>query len=164
MKNEDPQDFIERQGMPFLAHLLRRVSDRMVIDATAFYGRSGIAAPARTASTLLLLTEKGPQSVTSLAETLRQSHPLVITWIRQLRKLGFVDLASDPKDARRTLVSLTPEGRKEAKRMAKALEILGRAYAAILAEADAEIFDALRRVDGLIGQGRLAGRLRELGG
>ena len=153
-------DFIRAQGMPFLAHLLRRVSDRMVADATEFYARAGITAPARTASTLLLLAEKGPQSITGLADTLRQSHPLVITWVRQLRKLGFVAVAADPADGRRTMVSLTAAGRKETRRMAEALEKLGRAYAALLGEAEADLFEPLWRLDGLIVRGRLAEHLR----
>jgi MarR family transcriptional regulator, organic hydroperoxide resistance regulator len=153
-------DFIRTQGIPFLAHLLRRVSDRMVADAADFYARAGISAPARTASTLLLLEEKGPQSITGLADTLRQSHPLVITWVRQLRKLGFVAVAADPDDGRRTLVSLTPAGRGETRRMAAALDKLGRAYAALLAEAEADLFEPLWRLDGLIVRGRLAEHLR----
>jgi DNA-binding MarR family transcriptional regulator len=148
-------DFIRAQGMPFLAHLLRRISDRMVADAGAFYRRQGIRAPARTAS----LEQQGPQSVTWIAGKLRQSHPLVITWIRQLKKLGFVTVSVDPADRRRTMVALTREGRDESGRMAAALQRLGRAYLAVLSAAEADLFDPLWRLDDRLAAGALADEL-----
>ena len=151
----DTPDFVRAQGMPFLAHLLRRLADRMISEAGQFYARKGVTAPARTASTLLLLREEGAQSVTDLAARLRQSHPLAITWIRQLGKLGFVTQATDPSDRRRTLVDLTAAGREEAERTRAALEKLGRAYEQLLAEAGADLFEGLWRLDMITDDGAL---------
>lgn len=154
-------DFIRAQGLPFLAHLLRRISDQMVADAGAWEDEElGIRAPPRTASTMLLLLVQGPHSVTQLADKLRQSHPLMITWLRQLEKLKFIKTAPDPDDSRRTSVTLTPAGRAEAQRMAAGSKQIGRAYAKLLREADADVFDALWRVHNLLRQGRLAELLR----
>jgi DNA-binding MarR family transcriptional regulator len=154
-------DFIRGQGLPFLAHLLRRISDLMVSEAGDWEDEElGVRAPPRTASTMLLLAEQGPQSVTQIAEKLRQSHPLVISWLRQLEKLAFVKSSTDPADARRTLVALTPTGRAEARRMAEGSEKIGRAYAKLLREADADVHEALWRVHDLLRQGRLAALLR----
>lgn len=109
---------------------------------------------------MLLLANLGPLSVTELAERLRVSHPLMISWLRQLQKQRFVKSAGDPNDARRTLMALTAAGRAEAKRMAEGSERIGRAYARLLREADADVFAALWRVHDLIEQGRLAALLR----
>lgn len=155
-KGKSSDDFIRMQGLPFLAHLLRRISDRLVDDCGEFERGLGINAPPRTASTLRLLRARGPQSVTAIAEAVRQSHPLVITWIGQLEKRGLVSRSTDPGDARRTLVALTRLGRKEADRMADASELIGQAYQRILDEADAPIHDALWRVYDLVARGRLA--------
>ena len=153
-------DFIRAQGLPFLAHLLRRLSDRMVAEAGAFEAGLDIVAPPRTASTMLLLLDRGPQAVTEIAACLRQSHPLVISWIGQLRALGLVTRSADPKDRRRSLVTLTEAGVAEARRMAALSPVIGAAYADVLAEADADLFDALWRVHDLIERGRLADALR----
>lgn len=153
-------DFIREQGLPFLAHLLRRLSDRMVAEAGAFEAGLEVRAPPRTASTMLLLLARGPQAVTEIADRLRQSHPLVIDWIRQLRALGLVTKSTDPADRRRSLVALTDAGVAEAKRMAALSPRIGAAYAAVLAEADADVVDALWRVYDLIERGRLADALR----
>ena len=159
MENAAP-DFVRTQGLPFLAHLLRRISDRMVADAGAFEAELGILAPPRTASTMLLLRLHGPQTVTGIADQLRQSHPLVISWIKQLRALGFVTRSTDPKDRRRTVVRLTKAGEEEADRMAAASPLIGKAYDAVMAEADAQLFDALWRLHDLLIRGRLAEELR----
>ena len=83
-------DFIARQGPAFLAHLLRRLSDELIQGAALWYPTVGVTAPPRTISTLIALDDLGPLGVTELATLLRQSHPLVITWIRELTSLSFV--------------------------------------------------------------------------
>ena len=155
-------DFVRTKGLLFLAHLLRRLADRMIAEAGEFYAEQGISAPPRTASTLLLLLEQGPQNVTELAGKLRQSHPLAITWIRQLGKLGFVERSDDPSDGRRTRISLTARGEEEARRMRNALDRLGRAYGELLAQAGDGIFEALWRLDEITGDRALLKLLRRL--
>lgn len=162
MERSQP-DFVRTLGLPFLAHLLRRISDRMVADAGEFEAELGIRAPPRTASTMLMLRMQGPQSVTAIADQLRQSHPLVISWIEQLRALGLVTRSPDSKDRRRTLVALTPAGVEEADRMAAMSPIIGQAYEIVMAEADVELFDGLWRLHDLLMRGRLAEHLRSLG-
>jgi DNA-binding MarR family transcriptional regulator len=61
---------------------------------------------------LALLDEFGPQGVTALAEIDRSSQPTVSGAVRQLVEQGLVAKDSDPGDARRTVVRLTPEGRR----------------------------------------------------
>jgi DNA-binding MarR family transcriptional regulator len=107
-----------------------------------------------------MLATQGPQSVTQIADKLRQSHPLVITWLRQLEKLKLVRSFADPEDGRRTLIALTAAGRAEAQRMTAASDEIGRAYAKVLREADADVFDALWRLHDLLEAGRLAELLR----
>lgn len=161
MKPPAPNDdFVRSLGLPFLAHLLRRLSDRMVAVAGAFEGELGVRAPPRTASTMLLLHMSGPQSVTAIAERLRQSHPLVINWIEQLRALGLVAKSSDPRDRRRTLVALTAAGKAEAEHMAALSSVIGKAYETVLAEAELDLLDGLWRLYDLIERGRLADALR----
>jgi DNA-binding MarR family transcriptional regulator len=61
---------------------------------------------------LSLLDELGPQGVTALAELDRSSQPTMSGAVRQLAEQGLVARATDPNDARRSLVRLTPEGRR----------------------------------------------------
>lgn len=125
-------DFIQQQGPAFLAHLLRRLADELVQGAADWYPSVGVTAPPRTISTLLALDEHGPLGVTELAGLLRQSHPLVITWIKELTRLSLVKSKDDPADRRRTLVSLTTKGRNELVRVRKALVTMERASTELL--------------------------------
>jgi DNA-binding MarR family transcriptional regulator len=161
MPTDKPRnDFVRAKGLPFFAHLLRRLADRMIAEAGEFYAEQGISAPPRTASTLLLLKDRGPQSVTELADQLQQSHPLVITWIRQLKKLELIDQSRDPADGRRTLISLTRQGEDEARRVTIALEQLGCAYEKLLAKVGVDVFDGLWRLDEITQERNLLGMLR----
>lgn len=61
---------------------------------------------------LALLDEAGPLGVTALADADRSSQPTVSGAVRQLEEEGWVAKRSDPADARRALVELTPQGRQ----------------------------------------------------
>jgi DNA-binding MarR family transcriptional regulator len=142
------QDFVERQGLAYLAHILGRLYDRFLRGFSEWNPEVGLKAPPRTHSTMHALFEHGPMSVTELASMIRQSHPLVIKWIRQLSKLGFVDASSDPLDGRRTILSLTEAGIAEFGAQQNARILLARTFQRLLTEADADdVFAALWRVE-----------------
>jgi DNA-binding MarR family transcriptional regulator len=61
---------------------------------------------------LSLLDEFGPQGVTALADADRSSQPTVSEVVRQLEEQGLVAKTRDPDDARRTVVTLSAEGRR----------------------------------------------------
>jgi DNA-binding MarR family transcriptional regulator len=131
-------DFIQQQGPAFLAHLLRRLADELVQGAADWYPTVGVTAPPRTISTLLALDQYGSLGVTELAALLRQSHPLVITWIKDLTQLSLVKSSGDPADRRRTLVSLTRKGRNELVRIREALAVMEQASTELLRLAGAD--------------------------
>ena len=153
-------EFIREQGAAFLAHLLRRLADELVRGAAAWYPEVGVTAPPRTASTLIALDDRGPLGVTEIAALLRQSHPLVIGWIKQLTELGFVDTQSDPRDGRRSIVALTDQGRAEARRLRSALAIMETTSQHLMDEASPELFEALWRMEEAVRREAFVDRLR----
>lgn len=140
-------DFIQQQGPAFLAHLLRRLSDELVRGGSEWYPEVGVTAAPRTTSTLLALAEHGPLGVTEIADILQQSHPLVITWIRQLKADGFIRPGADRKDKRRTVVTLTAKGASEVTRLRKALRIMGDASQRLMDDAAPGLLEALWRME-----------------
>ncbi len=136
-------DFIHLQGPAFLAHLLRRLADELVQGASEWYPAVNVTAPPRTISTLLALDAHGQLGVTELADVLRQSHPLVIVWIKELTRLSLVTSNTDLADKRRTLVSLTGKGRKELLNVRKALVTMEQASAELLNLAGENAWQAL---------------------
>lgn len=159
-EGEVNEDFIRRQGPAFLAHLLRRLSDELVRGADAWSPEVGVTAPPRTTSTLLALDEQGPLGVVEIAKLLRQSHPLVITWIKQLQDHGLVKTKTDTGDRRRTVVALTAKGVIEVGLIRKALTRMGETSQALMDEAAPGLFDALWRMEQACRREPFADRLR----
>lgn len=154
------EDFIRRQGPAFLAHLLRRLSDELVRGADAWSPGVGVTAPPRTTSTLLALDEHGPLGVTEISMLLRQSHPLVINWIKQLKAQGLVKTRADKSDRRRTVVALTARGASEIRHIRKALVCMGKTSQALMDEAAPGLFAALWRMEQACRRESFADRLR----
>ncbi|QBX38084.1 MarR family transcriptional regulator [Brevundimonas sp. S30B] len=153
-------DFVQSEGVPFLAHLLRRLSDRLVDGFSDWYPQYGVLAPVRTASTMRLLYRRGGLPVTVIAQEIHQSHPLAISWIKQLSQLGLVSAARDPSDGRKSIITLTQTGRKDVERMLKADAIILAAYEDLFCEADADVFEALWRLEAACRRQGMGDRLR----
>ena len=141
------EDFIKRQGKPFFAHLLRRLYDDYVRNMAEWDSEMGIIAPPRTHSTMLALGEHGAMTLTEIAALLRQSHPLVLTWVRQLKELGLLASEADPNDRRRTILRLTPEGAAELERTRKVDAVVGLAFDSLMTDCGANVFDTLWRME-----------------
>lgn len=156
------QDFIEQQGPAFLAHLLRRLADELVNGACSWYPSAGVTAPARTISTLLALQDHGPLGVTELAAMLRQSHPLVIVWIKELTALSFIASKAHPGDGRKTLIRLTAKGIKEVDKVRKALSTMEEASKRLMDEGGADVWESLWRIERACRKTTFAERLRQV--
>jgi DNA-binding MarR family transcriptional regulator len=156
----DQPDFVQAEGVFFLAHILRRLSDEIIEGCVSWYANMGLDVPPRTASTLHLLYRRGAQSVTEMASALRQSHPLAIQWIRQLTALGLIETTKDDNDRRRTIVSLTAQGTTMAERLIGAHESFEAAYIQLVRDAGADPFDGLWRMENALRERSMAERLR----
>ena len=154
-------DFVKRHGMGFFVHILWRLRDHIMRAYEEWGPEIGYLAPPRTHSTLLAVHEAGSISVTEIASTIRTSHPLVITWIRQLKEAGLVVSASDPEDARRTLITLTPLGRDEIERQKAARVLITRAFERLMTEADAPVYEPLWRIEAALRREPFIDRLRK---
>ncbi len=84
--------------------------------------------PFAQARLLALLDELGPSRVSALAAADHSSQPTTTTQLQRLEASGWVRRASDPDDARATVISLSEEGRA-------ALESVRRARLAVLSPA-----------------------------
>jgi len=142
-------DLIENEGLPFLAHVLKRVSDEFVRGCAVWYPEYGLKFSPRAGSTVRTLARLGPLSIKDIAATIGQSHPSTIDWVRQLKGLGLVETQVDSRDRRRTLVSLTAAGKQQAELHQKADAILAAAYRTLLEESGADLLAPLWHIEKL---------------
>jgi DNA-binding MarR family transcriptional regulator len=92
---------------------LEKQSSELVVYAARLVRavRRRVAQPAGMRM-MALIDELGPQGVTTLAEADRSSQPTVSGAVHQLEEQGLVAKTRDTSDARRTVVTLTKEGRR----------------------------------------------------
>jgi DNA-binding MarR family transcriptional regulator len=152
-------DFIVARGAAFLAHRLKRASDLLVDGAGDWLAQSGMTAPPRALSTLLLLKAEGRLPVTGISERLRLSHPLMIKLLKVLEDLGLVAVTRDRKDARRRMIRLTKRGQAESEIAERAIAVLAQAYADLFAETGVDLLDAVARLEAACAETSFADRL-----
>ena len=153
-------DFIEQCGLPFFAHRLRRLSELFVEQSGTWLVVLGLKVPPRAVSTVLLLAERQPLTITEIAAALRFSHPLIIKLVRDLASLALVRLDQDSGDGRQRLVRLTRRGIEEAERLRQANDAMAHAYRSLFAAANANGLECIERIECAVRDNSLLERLR----
>lgn len=72
---------------------------------------SGNAAPSSQWRVLAVLEADGPQRIGEIATALRISQPAITQYVPVLEEDGLLTRASDPTDARATVLTITDQGR-----------------------------------------------------
>ena len=141
------KDFIGSHGRAFLAHRLRRSSDRIVEQVGAELLAMGLDIPPRGASMLLLIDEAGPIGVVEVSRRLRLSHPLIVRMARQFEALGLVTSEKDLQDSRRKQLVSTAKGHDEAQTL-RAFNIrVSAMFADLFADIGCDVIETLDRLD-----------------
>ena len=158
---ETGEDFIHSQGLIWVAHIMRRVANRIVEASDEVLPDYGIIVPSNTVSMVHLLHTRGPQTVMTIAAETVQSHPLINKYAKLLKSLGLVVTHGDVEDRRRTIVALTPLGQAQARKLMEVREDFVPAFQKLLREADADIFEPLWRLEARLAARSAADRIRD---
>lgn len=135
------QDHLDRAGLDSpdipqafhsrLALLLVRLGDRVaVVGSTALEERLGLSGRDYTA--LAVISEDSPSSQQELARLMGKAPAMCVGMLDEMETAGYVERVRDPKDRRRSVVTLTPKGE----------DMLAKADA-IAAELEADIIQGL---------------------
>ncbi|MBI1403815.1 MAG: MarR family transcriptional regulator [Porphyrobacter sp.] len=131
--------FLHRNGRVFLAHRLKRLSDRLVSEIGAEIEHLGLKVPPTAGSTLALLAREQRLGIVEIAQQIGVSHPFVIRLVARLEELGLIRVQPDESDLRRKWVSLTAAGASEAAALARLNVALEECYADIARETSADL-------------------------
>jgi DNA-binding MarR family transcriptional regulator len=129
--------------------------------SAAFLAAHGFSAPPRSASTILLLHERGPLAITEIAQTLKLSHPLIIRLVAALSDQRLVREQEDPYDQRRRLIVLTPEGKRQAERLIDLSRIAADAYRTLGEEIGVDLLAMFERLEAAIANRSIEQRLND---
>ena len=131
-----PSDFSKSCAGAALGARLRRASDAIDRQATTIYQMLGVEFEQRWYGILNLLHRFGPLAVGEISASLRISHVAVVQSRASLEERQLIRSEPDAKDARRRILSLTPQGRKLVDRLIPIWQRMDEAALALNAEAD----------------------------
>ncbi len=155
-------DFVETQGNVFVAHRLRRASDRIVDQVGAMLAAEGLDVPPRGASMLMMIDERNAIGVVEIAQQLRLSHPLIVRMAQRFEQLDLVKIEIDPVDGRRRRLVPTEKGRREAEAIRTFNTRLAAMFDALFTEIDSPLVAVLDRLDAALKAAPIAARMGAL--
>lgn len=96
------------------AYVAKRAKDFNLLvaqQAEILYRQRGMIFPVYVSSTLELIGRMEPVSQADLRVELDQPHQLIAHRLKELEKIELISRITDPKDKRRSLISLSPLGK-----------------------------------------------------
>ncbi len=126
---------------------LRRLSDRLMRDASRLYAAEGYAFEARWFPVLYLLRTSPPLPVTQIARDLGITHPAVNQIAGAMIRRGLLEEGRDANDERKRLLSLSPQGRSLAADLAPLWEEIRAASEELLSGAGGNFLESLEAIE-----------------
>jgi DNA-binding MarR family transcriptional regulator len=151
-------DYVSEMGGAALGARLRRLTAAIDADAARLYAARDVRFEQRWFGVINQLALAGPLSVRDLADALGISHASVSETRRSLEQAGLIMAETDPADARRRVLTLTPSGLA----LVAQLRPLWRAFDQAARELDAEageVTRALARLEAALGRRSLYQRV-----
>jgi DNA-binding MarR family transcriptional regulator/GNAT superfamily N-acetyltransferase len=159
---EDPVDFIRDLNLLALGSRLRRVSDRIMAAGSDVYRLREIPFNPRWFPVYRVLADHGPLSVGETANALGLTHAAVSQHASALKKRGVVSSCKDQRDERRTVLSLSDEGRELLSTLRPVWDDLEEALREIVDFAGIDILAALDGIEDALAVESLSDRTERL--
>lgn len=135
--------FVQSLGALSLATRIKLLSDRLYAEVDSVYRLRGAAIESRWFVFLRLLQERGPLSTTEIATAIGTTHPAVSQLAPKLEARGWISRKRDRRDERRTLLSLTPRGRRQLDELAPLWEAMRESVASAIERSGHDLLAAL---------------------
>ncbi len=140
-------DYLDQLGPLALGSRLKRLSDRMMSDASSIYRALGFDVQSRWFPLLALLSQQDEVSVSEATRQLGVTQPAISQFSRELQKAGLVQVAACQDDGRRKKLSLTAAGRDQVQRMQPMWQSVEKAAISLCDEAGEAVYQSIRRLE-----------------
>ena len=114
-------DFLNELAELALGSRLKRMSERMLGSASGVYQGFGLNINPKWFTLMALLDVKDNKeqilTIVEASNLLGLSQPALSQFSRQLQNEKLIKITKDPYDSRKRILSLTPQGRKQIKKM-----------------------------------------------
>jgi DNA-binding MarR family transcriptional regulator/N-acetylglutamate synthase-like GNAT family acetyltransferase len=135
--------FVQSLGALSLASRIKLLSDRLYAEVDGVYRARAAPIESRWFVFLRLLQERGPLSTTEIATAVGTTHPAVSQLAPKLEARGLIVRKRDRHDDRRTLLSLTPQGRRQLDELAPLWEAMRESVATAIERSGHDLLAAL---------------------
>jgi DNA-binding MarR family transcriptional regulator/GNAT superfamily N-acetyltransferase len=139
--------FIHSLGELALGTRLKLLSDVLYEAADTVYAQCDAGIESRWFVYLKLLDDRGAQSVTDIARAVGTTQPAVSQLAPKLQARGLIKRKRDPHDERRTLLELTPEGKRQLAALAPVWLAIRETVQARIAQTGHDLMAALSALE-----------------
>lgn len=153
-------DYVRSKGAAAFGTRLRRLSERLDRQVQALYREQDSSFQPRWFAIASALREHGVLSVGELAGLLGISHAGVSQLRRELIAADLIRARSDPKDARRQLLELSPHGKRAVTRLQPLWQAIAAATQALCAEAAPGLLNDLDAIEAALERQPMGTRVR----
>ena len=137
------EDFLNELGELALGSRLKRLSERMIADASAVYQHFDLDVQPKWFTLLALLHKKKRVGVVEAAEYLGVSQPAISQFGRQLLDKEFLTIEIDANDSRRKCMCLTDIGEAKIAQMLPIWDAVQAAASALCTELENDFYHSL---------------------
>lgn len=138
-------DFLDNFGPAVLGPQLLRLLNIIIDDSTVALRDKNTDLPSHLSSTLLVLDRVGACGKVDIARELGVTHQLTTHRIGLLKELKLVTEKSDPRDRRRTIITLSRAGRSRVHVLNGICADLEKVYAELFSELGVDLFSTVIR-------------------
>jgi DNA-binding MarR family transcriptional regulator/GNAT superfamily N-acetyltransferase len=154
----DSIDFLDELGELALGSRLKRLSDRLMADASQVYKSCGHDIQPKWFALLALLHKRDEVSIVEASKLLGLSQPAISQFVKEMIKEGLVTTAPSAKDSRRKFISLTKRGRLTIENMKLMWRAVDQAAKELCNEVSANFFDSIKQFEKRLGDCSLSQR------
>ena len=154
--------FFEKTGKVAIGTRLRMLTDTITHNADDIYSLYGVGLKPKWFPVFYSLMDEQPKSITSIAREIGQSHPSVSTIAKEMLAKGLIEEVVDEKDRRRSVISLSEDGRKMAELLIVQLRDVGRAVEELSAQSGHDLWAAIGDWERLLSAKSMYERVKEI--
>ncbi len=140
-------DFFDELGEVALGSRLKRLSDRVMQDATRTYKYTGYEMQPKWFTLMSLLADKKEVSINQAAQYLGQTQPFISQNSKEMFKADLIVFNADPDDARRKIMKLSKQGKLKFNKMKKLRNSVRTAAESICAETTHNFYTAIKEFE-----------------
>ncbi|UOF02462.1 bifunctional helix-turn-helix transcriptional regulator/GNAT family N-acetyltransferase [Bdellovibrio reynosensis] len=153
--------FFDQVGKMAMGTRIRFLGDKITQDAAQIYKVYDNALQPKWFPVFYVLSSDGESTVTAIAEYIGHSHASVSKILAEMSKAGLVLEKTDPKDRRKTKISLSKKGKEIANNISDQFQDVGAAIEEISAQTTHNLWAAIEEWEYFLAQKSLLERVIE---